>query len=87
MGFCVPPSLPDLSWHNVPKREKYTKWPQNLPIGRKIVPMVIKHTNNTDILQDRQKFIQYWIFGLKIYNLATLCSIAEMRMRRTYKRQ
>jgi hypothetical protein len=25
--------LPDLSWHNIPKRENYNKGPQNLPKG------------------------------------------------------
>jgi hypothetical protein len=43
------PGLPDLSWCNIPKREKihhitikYTKWPLNIPNGRKIDQMTIK---------------------------------------------
>jgi hypothetical protein len=45
--------LPDFSWNNSPKREKftkmnmnYTKGPQIMPIGRKIDQMLIKYTNN-----------------------------------------
>jgi hypothetical protein len=34
--------LPDFSWHNIPKREKYTKCPQNIPNGHKIFPMAVK---------------------------------------------
>jgi hypothetical protein len=36
---------------------KYTKWTQNIP---------------TLQLQDPPKFTKIWIFGLKIYHLATL---------------
>jgi hypothetical protein len=28
--------LPDFSLYNIPKREKYTKWPLNVPNGHKI---------------------------------------------------
>jgi hypothetical protein len=38
--------LPDFSWHNIPKWEKYTKWPQNRPNGLKIDQMAIKYANN-----------------------------------------
>jgi hypothetical protein len=31
--------LPDFPWYKTPKREKYTKWQQNIPIGRKIYQM------------------------------------------------
>jgi hypothetical protein len=37
--------LPDFSWYNIPKREKYTKWLQNIPNGYKIYQMAIKYTN------------------------------------------
>jgi hypothetical protein len=63
---------------------KYTKWPNNIPNGHKIYQMAIKYTNWTlnipngqNIyqhlsLQDNPKFTQSWIFGLKLYHLATL---------------
>jgi hypothetical protein len=48
----VAAGLPDFSWCNIPKREKYTKltlkctkWPQYIPNGRKIDQMAIKYTN------------------------------------------
>jgi hypothetical protein len=71
----VKPSLPDLSWCNIPKRGKiyqmtrklYTEWPQNIPNGRRIDQRLI--------LQDPPKCTQIGIFGLKIYHLATqLCA-------------
>jgi hypothetical protein len=31
--------LPDFPWYNLPKREKYTKWPQNIPNSHKIYQM------------------------------------------------
>jgi hypothetical protein len=40
--------LPDFPWDNIPKGEKYsknikyTKWPQNIPNGRKIDKMAVK---------------------------------------------
>jgi hypothetical protein len=43
---------------------KYFKWPSNRPNVRKIY----QHLP----LQDPPKFTQTWIFGLKIYHLATL---------------
>jgi hypothetical protein len=33
--------LPDFSWHNIPKREKYTKLPQNVPNGYNVYQMAI----------------------------------------------
>jgi hypothetical protein len=30
------PGLPDFSWHNTPKRDTYTKIPQNIPNGNKM---------------------------------------------------
>jgi hypothetical protein len=36
--------LPDLSWYNIPKREKCTKLPQNIPNDHKINKMVIKYS-------------------------------------------
>jgi hypothetical protein len=50
---------------------RYTKWPSNIPIGRKIYRMAVKYINIIR-LQDPPKFIQIGIFGLKIYHLATL---------------
>jgi hypothetical protein len=37
------PGLPDFSWYNIPKREKYTKGPKNIPNGHKIYQTAIKH--------------------------------------------
>jgi hypothetical protein len=45
--------LPDISWYNTLKREKYTKWPENtytkrpydIPDGRNIFQKGIKCTN------------------------------------------
>jgi hypothetical protein len=69
--------LPDFSRYNAPKREKYTKWPQNLPNGHYInIPFSHKidtmALRNTNIFQDLPKLTQNWIFGLKKYHLATL---------------
>jgi hypothetical protein len=30
------PGLPDFPWYYIPKRGKYTKWPQNIPKGHEI---------------------------------------------------
>jgi hypothetical protein len=38
--------MPDFSWYNIPKRRKYTKWPQNIPNYRKIDQKAIKYTTN-----------------------------------------
>jgi hypothetical protein len=43
---------------------KCTKWPKNIQNGYKMY----EHLP----LQDPPKFTQIWIFGLKIYHLATL---------------
>jgi hypothetical protein len=50
---------------------KYSKWPQNIPKGRKIDQMAIKHTNIFHC-KSHPEFTQIWIFGLKICHLATL---------------
>jgi hypothetical protein len=34
--------LPDFSWHNIPKRGEFTKWPQTIPNGHKIYQMTGK---------------------------------------------
>jgi hypothetical protein len=41
-----PPGLPDFSRHNVPKREKYTKWPQHISSfnSHKIYQLAVKWT-------------------------------------------
>jgi hypothetical protein len=36
--------LPDCSWYNIPKREKYTKLHQSIPNGHKIYQMAVKYT-------------------------------------------
>jgi protoporphyrinogen oxidase len=48
----VGPGLPDFSWYNVPKREKYTKmttkftkWPLDIPNGCQIFQMAINYTD------------------------------------------
>jgi hypothetical protein len=55
------------------KTRKYTKWQNNTPNGRKIDQMAIK-IDQYLTSQDTPKFSQFWIFGLKIYHLATLIS-------------
>jgi hypothetical protein len=60
--------LPDYSWYNVPKRENISKWPTDISNGHKIY----KHFP----LQDPPKVTQIKIFGLKIYHLATLLTLA-----------
>jgi hypothetical protein len=49
---------------------KFTKWPYNIPFGRKMDTTAIKWQHLP--LQDLPKFTQIGIFGLKIYHLATL---------------
>jgi hypothetical protein len=50
-GNKLASGLPDLSWHNIPKRVKFTKLQQNyemtikIPNGRYIFQMGIKYTN------------------------------------------
>jgi hypothetical protein len=63
--------LPDFPWYNIPKREKiyqitikYTKWPQSIPNGHKIYQNIPS--------QVPPQFTQIIIFGLKIYQLATM---------------
>jgi hypothetical protein len=34
--------LPDFFWYNVPKWEKYTKLPQNIPTGHLIYKVAVK---------------------------------------------
>jgi hypothetical protein len=34
--------LPDFSWYNIPKWEKYTQKPQNVPNGHKIYNLAVK---------------------------------------------
>jgi hypothetical protein len=71
--------MPDFSWYNIPKREKYTKLPQKIPNVHlkyakrlKIDPISIKYTNsfNCKTLQKLPKFGIF--FGLKTDHLATL---------------
>jgi hypothetical protein len=69
--------LPDFSWYNLPKREKYTK-------REKIYQITAKHTKWPLNISDGHEICQYFeykgpskctqvgIFGTKIYHLATL---------------
>jgi hypothetical protein len=46
--LTVQAGLPDMSVDNIPKREKIyqiTKWPQNIPNGRRIDQGAVKYTN------------------------------------------
>jgi hypothetical protein len=43
MGCCKA-GLPDFSWYNIPKREKYTKLSQNIPNDRKMLLVAIQYT-------------------------------------------
>jgi hypothetical protein len=36
--------MPDFSWYNIPKREKYTNWPNNVLNGHKIYQITTKYT-------------------------------------------
>jgi hypothetical protein len=56
---------------NIPYHRNITKWPQNLPNGRKMFQMTIKCTK---IVHSKalQKLPQTGIFGLKIDHLASL---------------
>jgi hypothetical protein len=60
---------------------KYTQWPQNIPNGHKIYPMVAIRPNSRKYVDQAAtkytnifpiKFTQIGIFGLKICHLATL---------------
>jgi hypothetical protein len=42
--MSLQPNLPDFSRHNIPKREKSTKQPLNIPNGLKIYQMATKYT-------------------------------------------
>jgi hypothetical protein len=42
MTFFAFPGLPDFSWYNLPKREKYTKLLQNIPKVLKFIPSGFK---------------------------------------------
>jgi hypothetical protein len=65
--------------YNIPKLEKYTyqitrrytKSPDDVANGRKIYQLGIQYRYQHFPLQDPPKFTQIWIFGLKIYHLAT----------------
>jgi hypothetical protein len=37
-------ALPNVSWYSIPKRDKYTKLPQNIPNDHKIYQMATKYT-------------------------------------------
>jgi hypothetical protein len=48
--FPFKSGLPDFSWHNIPKRDIYTKWPQNVPIRYINVkwPYICRYNNRND---------------------------------------
>jgi hypothetical protein len=67
-----PAGLPDLSWSNIPKWEKYTKVPLNYqmtikitqwPYVGNILQMAIKYIKNFTYFQVHPKFTQICIFG------------------------
>jgi hypothetical protein len=66
--------LPDLSWYNIPKRKKCTKWPENIPNGLKIYQngRKIYQMDQHLPLQVPPKFTQIRILGLKLRHLAAL---------------
>jgi hypothetical protein len=73
--------LPDFSLYNIPKREnipndhKITRWPRNIPNGKKYGKLAVKnygHKIPKPTFQSRQKFAQTEHFGMKIFHLATL---------------
>jgi hypothetical protein len=45
LNYTTTPGLPDFIGLSIPKRGKYTKWPQTKPNGSKILLTVIKYTN------------------------------------------
>jgi hypothetical protein len=67
--------LPDCSWYDIPKREKHTKWPQNVPNGHKICQMTEKSFKRTYvgviyiptiyIPRPSKIYTQIGIFGMK----------------------
>jgi hypothetical protein len=61
---------------------QHTKTGKNIPNGYKIYQMDANVPNDQKIyqhlpLKPTQKFTQIWIFGLKIYHLATLIESAR----------
>jgi hypothetical protein len=63
--------LPDFSWRNTTKREKYTVLAQHIPNGHQIYKngrKIDRMSLNIHLpLQDTPIFTQIEIFGLKIY--------------------
>jgi hypothetical protein len=66
-----PQNIYQITTKCIPNDHKmYTKWPLNIPNGCKIFQMAIKCTN---ILHSKalHNIPRMWIFGMKLYNLAT----------------
>jgi hypothetical protein len=63
-----PSGLPELSWYNLPKREKMYQYTPN---GRKIDQMAIKYTN----IFHCKTLLKLPKFGQKMCHLATLLPI------------
>jgi hypothetical protein len=51
--------LPDFSWYNLPSREKYTKWHQNIPNGHKIYQIATKYTKWPQHIPNGQLIYQH----------------------------
>jgi hypothetical protein len=51
--------LPDFPWYNTPKREKITKWLQNIPNGHKIYQMATKYTKWPQNIPKREKYTKW----------------------------
>jgi hypothetical protein len=77
------PGLPDFSRHNLPKRWKnipndlkITKWPQNITKGHNVYQHIP--------FQGPHKYTNIGVFGMKIYNLATLPQTQLTTIQRCY---
>jgi hypothetical protein len=61
--------LPDFSWYHIPKREKYTKWKQNLPFVKYQMTMKYKYIFNNKSFKNLPKL---GFLVCILYHLATL---------------
>jgi hypothetical protein len=74
--------MPDFAWYNIPKLGKirtYTKGPQNIPKRHKY-QIIVKYSKwpTQFPLEGHSKCTQIYIFGLKMYHLATLISATDL---------
>jgi hypothetical protein len=70
--FGLEAGLPDFYRCNTPKREKYTKWPYNLPFGFKTDKMAIKIPTNT-ILRHSKIYPNWDSWFENTYNIWQHC--------------